>query len=123
MKQTDPETVLDFLCDPEADAIFGSELKRQAGIVAYAIAGKGSLPSILRGLRAVKKSDGLAEVLKSPSADAYFGKTFRLRADVLAWLITGEGSLASIAAKHGISKQAMTKHAKRAKDIFGATGG
>lgn len=61
----------------------------------------------------------LVKFLRSPEADKYFGPTFLIRADVLAHHLTGAGTLAAIASKHGVSKAAMTRHARRAREIFG----
>jgi len=64
------------------------------------------------------KNDNLIAWLTSPSAAAYFGRAFAIRADVLAHLITGDGSLAEIGRKHGVSRQAVHRHAVKARAIY-----
>ena len=48
----------------------------------------------------------------------FFGRTFAIRADVLALLLTGTGSLNEIARTHGITRQAVERHLKKAKAIY-----
>lgn len=59
--------------------------------------------------------------LTSPKAARYFGRGFLIRADVLAHLISGRGTLADIAKVHGVSRQAVHKHARKARVIFDLT--
>lgn len=64
------------------------------------------------------KNDNLIQWLTDEKSAAYFGKSFSIRADVLAQIITGNGSQADIARAHGVTKQAVQKHAKQARRIF-----
>jgi hypothetical protein len=66
----------------------------------------------------MKTENNLAEWLTDSKAAAYFGRTFAVRADVLAHFITGTGTLADIGRKHGVSRQAVQKHAKKAQRIY-----
>jgi hypothetical protein len=67
----------------------------------------------------MKRVTRLIKFLRSAQADAYFGKTFLLRADVLAHHLSGQGTLTVLAIKHRVTKSAMTRHARRAREIFG----
>jgi hypothetical protein len=64
------------------------------------------------------KNSNLIEWLSDKKSVAYFGKSFAIRADVLAHLITGDGSLAEIGRQHGVSRQAVQKHAVKARTIY-----
>jgi len=64
------------------------------------------------------KTNHLLDWLTDDRAAAYFGKSFSIRADVLALTITGTGTLADIARKHGVSRQAVQKHAAKARRIY-----
>jgi hypothetical protein len=59
--------------------------------------------------------------LTDARAQKYFGRGFALRAEVLAAIQTGERSLYSIAKEYGVSCQAVSKIAKRAREIYGHT--
>ena len=61
----------------------------------------------------------LVTFLESSEADRFFGRAFVIKAAVLAHVKTGKGTLTSIAAKHGVGKSALTRHARRAREIFG----
>ncbi len=64
------------------------------------------------------KQDHLVHWLTDPKTAEYFGDTFKLRADVLNAVITG-GNLAAVARQHGVTKQAASKQARRARSIYG----
>lgn len=64
------------------------------------------------------KNQNLIKWLTGDKAADYFGKSFSIRADVLAQMLTGSGSLADIARRHGVSRQAVQKHAKQAHRIY-----
>lgn len=61
----------------------------------------------------------LVEFLASPEFDRYFGRATVIKADVLAHFRTGKGTLSAIAKKHGVRKSAITRHARRCREIFG----
>jgi transcriptional regulator of acetoin/glycerol metabolism len=65
------------------------------------------------------RNNHLAEWLADKRGEAYFGRTFAVRASVLAHLLTGEGSLADVAREHGVSRQAIHKHYRRAVKVYG----
>ena len=51
------------------------------------------------------------EFMRSDAGRNLFGKTFAIRVDAVRFLLCGEGeSLSAIARKHGVSRQAMTRH-------------
>ena len=64
------------------------------------------------------QNHNLIRWLADEKSAAYFGKSFSIRADVLAQIITGAGKLADIARAHGVTKQAVQKHAKQARRIY-----
>jgi transposase-like protein len=64
------------------------------------------------------KNENLIQWLTDEKSTAFFGKSFAIRADVLAQILTGSGTLADIARRHGVSRQATQKHAKRARQIY-----
>ena len=64
------------------------------------------------------KNDNLAKWLTDSKSAVYFGRSFTLRAAVLAYLITGDGTLAEIGRKHGVSRQAVHRHAVKARAIY-----
>jgi hypothetical protein len=64
------------------------------------------------------KNENLIEWLTDSRSAAFFGRSFAIRADVLAHLITGNGSQSEIGRKHKVSKQAVWKHAQKARTIF-----
>ncbi len=64
------------------------------------------------------KNDNLIQWLSDPKSAEYFGRSFAIRADVLAHLITGAGSLAEIGRTHGVSRQAVQKHAAKSRAIY-----
>jgi hypothetical protein len=57
--------------------------------------------------------------LADPRADQYFGSSFRLKWNVLAQIINGRGSLVSLARRHGVTRQAVHRHAQTARKLFG----
>jgi hypothetical protein len=59
--------------------------------------------------------------LTDDRAQKYFGRGFVLRAEVLAAIHTGDRSLYSIAKEYGVSCQAVSKIAQRARAIYGYT--
>lgn len=61
----------------------------------------------------------LVTLMTDPRTDIYLGRSVSVKLEVLAAVVTGQGTLAAIAARHGLSKQAMTRHARRARSIFG----
>ena len=60
----------------------------------------------------------LAKWLLDPRTQEYFGDTFKLRADCLAAVITGD-NLAAVARRHGVTRAAASKSARRAQKLFG----
>jgi predicted transcriptional regulator len=64
------------------------------------------------------KNENLIQWLTAEKSAVYFGKSFAIRADVLAQILTGTGTLADIARHHGVSRQAVQKHAKQARRIY-----
>jgi hypothetical protein len=60
----------------------------------------------------------LAAWLSDPRAAQYLGRAFVLKIQVLDHLITRRGSLAAIAREHGVTDQAVGKHAKRARRFY-----
>ena len=67
----------------------------------------------------MKNKSSLEKWLASPSADAYFGRAFVLKFAVLTQIIRGKGNLAQLARQHGVCKQAVYKHAHKAREVFG----
>jgi hypothetical protein len=65
------------------------------------------------------KKSNLERWLADPRADEYFGRSFALRFAVLAQVVSGTGTLADVGRRHGASKQAASKHAAKARRIFG----
>jgi hypothetical protein len=63
--------------------------------------------------------DALAAWLTDPRSADYFGHGFTLKVDVLAALIRGDETLTSVAARHGVTKEAACKQARRARATFG----
>lgn len=51
-------------------------------------------------------------------ADEFFGESFGLKMDVLACLIQ-RGNLAEVARRHGVTRAAASKQARRARALFG----
>ena len=70
-----------------------------------------------------KKPDNLAAWLTDPRTAKFFGRSFLVRADVLAHLLTGRGTLSDIGRVHGLSRQAVHKHARQARQIFSIKSG
>ena len=68
------------------------------------------------------KNTNLLKWFTDPRCDELFGRAFVLKAEVLARHVTGRGTLTAIARKHGVSKAAMTLHARRVRAIFGEAG-
>ena len=64
-----------------------------------------------------KPNNNLVQWLTNPLASAYFGRAFALKADVLAGVITG-ANLAEIAKRHGVTRQAATMQAIRARKML-----
>jgi hypothetical protein len=64
------------------------------------------------------KNDNLIQWLNDSRGEIYFGRAFTIKADVLAHLLTGEGTLADIGRRRGISRQAVHKHAVKARKIY-----
>jgi AraC-like DNA-binding protein len=67
------------------------------------------------------KNNNLTAWLSDPRGEKYFGRTFAVRAAVLAHLLTGTGTLADVAREHGVSRQAVHRHFRRALAIYGAS--
>ena len=80
-------------------------------------------PSPILHMSENKTNDSLVAWLTDPRSEAYFGTGFNIRADALAYVITGKGTLEEIAQRNGVSKQAVHKHVKRARQIFISTAG
>jgi hypothetical protein len=71
-------------------------------------------------------ASNLIDRLTDERAILYFGRSGRswaLRAEVLAQIQTGSRSLSAIAREYHVSKQAVSKIAKRARGIYGETTG
>lgn len=64
------------------------------------------------------KNDNLIQWLTDEKSAAFFGRAFAIKADVLAHLLTGNGTLADIGRRRGISRQAVHKHAVKARKIY-----
>ena len=60
----------------------------------------------------------VADFFKDPAADQFFGASFTLKCDVLRAALRGE-KLSDVAARHGVTRQAASKQARRASEIFG----
>ena len=69
------------------------------------------------------RESGLIELLCNEKGRRYFGRGWALRAEVLAAIQTGSRSLYSISAEYHVSRQAVSKIAKRARGIYGTTTG
>ena len=67
------------------------------------------------------KKSNLEKWLSDPRADDYFGKSFSFKLSILAQVRTGDGTLAAIAREHHVCKQAATRHAAKARSIFGSS--
>lgn len=65
------------------------------------------------------RNTNLTAWLSDPRGQDYFGRTFAVRAAVLAHLLTGEGTLADVAREHGVSRQAVHRHYRRAVKVYG----
>jgi hypothetical protein len=62
----------------------------------------------------------LLKWLTDPRLDAYLGRTAAIRLSVLGWHLTGRRrTLSAIAKRHGVTRAALTKHARRVGQIFG----
>lgn len=61
----------------------------------------------------------LGDWLTSDAAAGYFGGSFQLKMKILAQVIAGGCSQRSIAKAHGISPQAVNKHARKAREAWG----
>ena len=72
---------------------------------------------------AVSQGDAsnLIDRLCNEKAIRYFGRSWALRAEVLAQLKSHSRSLSDIAREYHVSKQAVSKIAKRARGIYGET--
>lgn len=65
------------------------------------------------------ESENLAAWLIDPRCAEFFGPLFNIRADALAHVLNRKGTVRKLAAKHGVSRQAMTEHITAAMEIFG----
>jgi hypothetical protein len=61
--------------------------------------------------------DYLKDWMTSDAVLSYFGRPFALKADVLATLLTG-GNLSDVARKYGVTRGAVSKQGRRAKEIL-----
>jgi hypothetical protein len=66
-------------------------------------------------------ASNLIDRLCDEKATRFFGRSWALRAEVLAQIQTGSRSLSAIAREYHVSKQAVSKIAKRAREIYGET--
>ncbi len=57
--------------------------------------------------------------LCSARGRVFFGPTITRKMAVLRWLVLPDKSLAALAAEHGCSKSAMSRHAAQAARVFG----
>lgn len=64
------------------------------------------------------KNSDLIQFLRSKECDRYFGRAFVLKAEVLARHFSGKGTLTDIARRHQVTNAALTRHAKRAAEIW-----
>ena len=62
--------------------------------------------------------NNLIQWLTDPKSAAFFGRAFAVKADILAHLLTADGTLAAIGRRHGISRQAVHRHALKARKIY-----
>jgi hypothetical protein len=65
------------------------------------------------------KKTNLEKWLGDPRATEFFGRAFSVKADVLFHLVSGRDTLPAIAARYSVSRQAIHKHVKRARLLFG----
>lgn len=134
MKQIEhSERITEFLQSSEACTLFGGDFNQRAAILAFGIGGTASLPAIASRLgmseaalirlarQCRSKNNNLLSWLKDPRSDEFFGRSFVIKFEVLAHHMTGQGTLAEIARRHGVTKAAMTRHARRARELFGYT--
>lgn len=66
----------------------------------------------------MKTAHPLETLMADPRFDGLVGRAASIRLDILAARTTGR-TLAEIAARRGVSKQAMTKHARRVAELYG----
>ena len=64
-------------------------------------------------------SNHLAEWLDHPGAEVVFGASFRLKLAVMQCVVSRQGTLAEIARRHGITRQAASKHAMMIRAAYG----
>lgn len=64
------------------------------------------------------QANHLIQWLTDEKSAAFFGRAFTIKADVLAHLLTGDGTLADIGRRRGISRQAVHRHAVKARKIY-----
>jgi hypothetical protein len=69
------------------------------------------------------EASNLIGLLCSEKALRYLGRGYALKLEVLAQLRTGSRSLAAIGREYQVSKQAVSKIAKKARAIYGGTTG
>jgi hypothetical protein len=67
------------------------------------------------------EASNLIRLLCDERAVLYLGRSYALRLEVLAQLRTGSRSLAAIGREYRVSKQAVSKIAKKARAIYGET--
>jgi hypothetical protein len=65
------------------------------------------------------KKDNLIQWLTDPKAAKFLGRAAALKIEVLAAMVDGNGdTLTAIAARHGVTRQAVDRHHQRARKIF-----
>jgi hypothetical protein len=65
----------------------------------------------------------LENLRDDPRVDEYFGPSFILKLAVLLKIRSGDSPMTEIARKFGVTKQAVSLHAIRAREIFGSSQG
>ena len=65
------------------------------------------------------EASNLINLLTSDNGRRYFGRAFALKVEILSAMQTGSRSQSSIAAEYQISKQAVSRLAKKARAIYG----
>jgi hypothetical protein len=68
------------------------------------------------------KINSIEDWLLDPRAEKYFGGSFRLKLEVLACAIDG-GNVSAVARERGVTRQAASKHARKAWEVFGFLSG
>ena len=70
-------------------------------------------------MKSKKTESNLLKWITDSRADEYFGRSFVLRFAVLAQVVFGNQTLDDVARRHGCTKQAASRHAIKARRVFG----